>query len=166
MSDNLNVPTDSFADLLRSKRLEQKLSLQEVSEKLKLATARIEQLEQLRSLEGLNSFDRGHIRNYAELLNVDLSAFNLPVQQAQNLSSELKSVDQSGYDFSTPQTSKRLTKLIVIIILAGVGYLIVMGLLEMSETSSLTLPGIHTESLSLSPSELDEPPLLIQPSQD
>lgn len=169
MSEQPHVATESIAELLRSKRLEQKLSLEEVAERLKLTIARIEQLEQIRNLEGVTPFDRGHIRNYAALLKVDLSRFELPLQEAQNLSSELKSVEQQDLDFATPEMSKWVVTLVMVFVLLVVGYFIVMGLIDMTESQTVGLPEIRTEHLELTPSGSESAsglPNSIQPSQD
>ena len=67
----------SFAQVLRNKRLEKKLSLKQVSESLKLPTDRLEELEQKANIESLDPFERGHLRNYAALLDVDLSLIHI-----------------------------------------------------------------------------------------
>ena len=171
MSEQPQVATESIAELLRSKRLEQKLSLEEVAERLKLTVARMEQLEKIRDLDGVTPFDRGHIRNYAALLKVDLSRFELPIKQAQNLSSELKSVEQQDLDFATPEMSKWVVTLVMVLVLLVVGYFIVMGLIDMTESQTIGLPEIRTEHLELTPSNpdlkpKDELPPAIQPLQD
>lgn len=139
----------SFALVLRNKRLEKKLSLKQVSESLKLPIDRLEELEQKTSIDELDPFERGHLRNYAALLDVDLSAFMLSQDQAQNLSSKLKSVEQPGLNVQAPENSRRVYWAVVWILLLTLGYFLVTELLESDVPASVGIPSISSELVPL-----------------
>ncbi|HEY9017086.1 helix-turn-helix transcriptional regulator [Thiomicrospira sp.] len=145
----------SFAQVLRNKRLEKKLSLKQVSDSLKLPTDRLEELEQKSSIEDLDPFERGHLRNYAALLDLDLSPFMLSQDDAQNLSSKLKPVEQKGLNVQAPENSRRVYWFVVWVIVLVVGYFIVTGLLESDMADTVGLPSMSSEPLLLEYQEVE-----------
>lgn len=145
----------SFAQVLRNKRLEKKLSLKQVSDSLKLPTDRLEELEQKSSIEDLDPFERGHLRNYAALLDLDLSPFMLSQDDAQNLSSKLKPVEQKGLNVQAPENSRRVYWFVVWVIVLAAGYFIVTGLLESDMADTVGLPSMSSEPLLLEYQEVE-----------
>lgn len=145
----------SFAQLLRNKRLERKLSLKQVADSLKLPTDRLEELEKKSSIEDLNSFERGHLRNYAALLDVDLSPFMLSQDDAQNLSSKLKPVEQKGLNVQAPENSRRVYWTLVWVVVLVVGYFFVTNLLESDMAETVGLPSMSSEPLILESREVE-----------
>lgn len=145
----------SFAQVLRNKRLEKKLSLKQVSDSLKLPTDRLEELEQKSSIEDLDPFERGHLRNYAALLDLDLSPFMLSQDDAQNLSSKLKPVEQKGLNVQAPENSRRVYWFVVWVIVLVAGYFIVTGLLESDMADTVGLPSMSSEPLLLEYQEVE-----------
>ncbi|MBE0492903.1 MAG: helix-turn-helix domain-containing protein [Thiomicrospira sp.] len=141
----------SFAQVLRNKRLEKKLSLKQVSDSLKLPPDRLEELEQKTSLESLDPFERGHLRNYAALLDVDLSPFILSKSADQNYSSKLKPVQQKGLNVKAPENSRRVYWAVVWVVVLVAGYFLVTGLLDSNIVENVGIPSMNSESLMLEP---------------
>lgn len=141
----------SFAQVLRNKRLEKKLSLKQVSDSLKLPPDRLEELEQKASLESLDPFERGHLRNYAALLDVDLTPFMLSKSADQNYSSKLKPVQQKGLNVQAPENSRRVYWAVVWVVVLVAGYFLVTGLLDSNIVENVGIPSMNSESLMLEP---------------
>lgn len=145
----------SFAQLLHNTRLEKKLSLKQVSDSLKLPVDRLEELEKKTSMEDLDPFERGHLRNYAALLGVDLSPFMLSQDDAQNLSSKLKPVEQKGLNVQAPENSRRVYWTVVWVIVLVVGYFVVTNLLESDIAETVGIPSMSSEPLMLESREIE-----------
>ena len=149
MENNDSLSPASLSQLLRSKRVEQKLTFDQVADKLKLPVTKIEQLESKSSLAELDPFDRGHLRNYAALLGVDLKPFEPSSDEAQKMSAELKSVEQKGLNVNAPENSRRLFLALAFIILLIVGYFLVTQVIDMGQQVGGILPEMSTENLRL-----------------
>lgn len=80
-------------DLLTTAREQKKLSLMQVSEWLKVPekTLKIFESEGL-ELKNLDSFQRGYLRNYANLLDVNLDAFQHEFPKQVEMTSRMQSI--------------------------------------------------------------------------
>lgn len=166
MQTESNTKPQVFSEYLRRKRLEKKLTLEQVAERLKLSPARVEVLEKTTTISELTSFERGHLRNYAALLEVDISPFELEVAEARNVASDLKSVEQQDLVMEPVEMSKRIVWTVVILLLLAASYFIVSELIEMSNTERVDLPALNIQNIELESSELINHPLEINPQTD
>lgn len=155
MTNDIQQSVSLVAKLV-AERERQGLTLESVAEKLKLPVARIEQLEALDKLDNLSPFDRGHLRNYANLLGVSYQEIELSTDLAQELSSEIQSLGRSGFDFVTPRIGKWLLVLVLLSIVAIGGYYLVSVLLEFSNQSLDVLPQIETQFIDIAPNSSQE----------
>lgn len=155
-----------FSEYLRRKRLEKKLTLEQVAERLKLSPARLEVLETITSMDELTPFERGHLRNYAALLEVDMSPFALELSDARNVASDLKSVEQQDLVMEPVDLSKRIVWTIVILLLLVASYFIVIELIEISNTERVDLPALDIQNIELESSELINQTLEINSETD
>lgn len=134
-----------------------KLSLKQVSDSLKLPPDRLEELENKTSMDSLNPFERGHLRNYAALLDIDLTPFMLSKNEAQKFSADLKSVEQQNLNVRAPENSRRVYWIIVWALILVAGYFLVSGLMESDMGERVNIPNIMSESIDLEPSHFSEP---------
>ncbi|MDX1795824.1 MAG: helix-turn-helix domain-containing protein [Hydrogenovibrio sp.] len=94
MSEQLQTP-QQLSEMLKSKRKAQALSLEMVSERLKLTKEQLEYFESPElNLAELTPFQRGYLRNYAEVLGVDVSQFDTEFPDGIQVSSTLSKVEQ------------------------------------------------------------------------
>lgn len=110
-------------ETLKSARQAQALTLEMVSERLKLTKAQIEHFESPDlDLEKLTPFQRGYLRNYAEILSIDISEFENQFPNGMSVSSELSRVEQEEAEHG-PVISNRIMRwgswlVIVLIVVA------------------------------------------------
>lgn len=166
MQTESNATPQVFSEYLRRKRLEKKLTLEQVAERLKLSPLRVEGLENITSISDLTPFERGHLRNYAALLEVDMSPFALALSDARNFAADLKSVQQQDLVTEPIEMSKRIVWMVIILILLVASYFIVMELIEISNTERVGLPGLNVQNLELESTEPTNPALDIDPQTE
>lgn len=84
-------------ELLKEARVSQALTLEMVSERLKLTKAQIEYFESPDlDLEHLSPFQRGYLRNYADILSIDIGEFESAFPDGIAVSSHLSRVGQDS----------------------------------------------------------------------
>lgn len=84
-------------ELLKKERVSQALTLEMVSERLKLTKAQLEYFESPDlDLEQLSTFQRGYLRNYAEILSMDIGEFESAFPKGITVSSHLSKVEQDS----------------------------------------------------------------------
>lgn len=92
-SDEKPVFTD-LSRALRAAREQKKLSISDVAEQLKIASSHIQYFEgEHLDLTQLDPFQRGYLRNYSELLNVDIKPYESVFPEVVDVGSSLQSVD-------------------------------------------------------------------------
>lgn len=118
--DNNN---QTIGTLFKEARKAKSLTLEAVSDRLKLT---VEQLEFFESqdvdLAQLDPFQRGYLRNYAEVLGVDLSDFEKQFPDGRTVSSQLASVEQpekTAAPLLSTAILKWLSVSLIILIVAG-----------------------------------------------
>jgi cytoskeletal protein RodZ len=111
--------------LLRQARLEKNISFEQLSEHLKLAPEKIEALEAEADALNLSPFDRGHLRNYAAILGVDMTDHLVSVKQMEKTYSELKTIQQKNLNLQAPRNTRWLVSLVVIFGLAALAYVFI-----------------------------------------
>lgn len=119
----LDAATD-LGTLLKSERENRSLTIETIADRLKLSSDQIEFFEQTGiDLSALTPFQRGYLRNYAELLEVDISSFEMAFPDGRLVSSDLASVEQSDNG-----TSPLLSKSLLTWLTVGGMALIILGL--------------------------------------
>lgn len=110
---------------LKQEREEQGLSLEAVAEKLNLSVEQISNIESAQAdIVDLSPFERGYIRNYASLLEVDMQPFADDFPSGTGVGAELQPVQRFSYKVSKPIGSRGWVKktmtllLIVLLIIA------------------------------------------------
>lgn len=95
--ESSNEKPQVFTELSRalvSAREQKKLSVEDVAEQLKIAASHIQYFEgDDLDLTQLDPFQRGYLRNYSELLNVDISPYKTVFPEVVEVGSSLQSVD-------------------------------------------------------------------------
>lgn len=107
---------------LLAAREQKALSISDVADQLKIAQQHIEHFESEGvDLQSLDPFQRGYIRNYAELMNVDLADYEHLFPEAIQIGSSLQSVDleeQTGKPLLSIAGMRIITVLLIIVVVA------------------------------------------------
>lgn len=105
-----NTAKSELHETLKTARETQALTVEMVSERLKLTKTQIEYFESPElNLESLSSFQRGYLRNYADILSIDISEFESLFPKGTAVSSDLSRVGQDEAD-QKPVISNRLMR--------------------------------------------------------
>ncbi|NPA72230.1 MAG: helix-turn-helix domain-containing protein [Gammaproteobacteria bacterium] len=111
-------------------RMSKGLSLEEASSRLNLS------VEQLAKLEGdefnpgnLTTFERGYVRNYASLLNIDCTSIEAYFPEVNSVCTELHSVQRYSFPVNKPLLGKKITKWTLIL---SVGLIVLFLFLSVS----------------------------------
>lgn len=114
--------TPTLAQALRASREQQGLTLSELADQLKLPVEKVEALESVDDLASMNAFDRGHLRNYAALLNLDLAPYELNEAQQKQVAASIKLIQQKELNFHSFKWVKRVFVMAFIALLAVAVY--------------------------------------------
>lgn len=129
MKDKENTdPSLNMTDvrsLLRQKRLEKNLTFEQLSDLLKLSAERVEELENKADDLDLSPFDRGHLRNYAAILEVTIANTQLSSRQMEKTFAELRTIQQKNLNLQAPRNTRWLVTLVVVFILLGITYVFI-----------------------------------------
>lgn len=117
---DLNLYSTEMSSALRQKRLEKNLSFETLSDLLKLSAERIEDLENRADAIDLSPFDRGHLRNYAAILEVELDEYSS--KQMEKTFAELKTIQQENLNLQAPRNTRWLVTLVVLFVLLVLVY--------------------------------------------
>lgn len=112
----LNTP--ALGEALAQMRENQTFTLAELAGQLKLPPEKLVAFESATDLVSLNAFDRGHLRNYAALLRLDLTPYELSDSQQKALAAPLKSIQKNALDFEGANWLKPIVILVVLAVLA------------------------------------------------
>ena len=122
-----SIESSGLSEALKKARLQKKLSLVQVSETLKVAEHHLAAFEnEPLNITGLTPFQRGYLRNYAELLEVSLQPYEAHLQGHAELESSLKIIGQQ------PSALMKLTntKILLGLSIGVVAVLIIYSLLS------------------------------------
>jgi|ACQI01.1.fsa_nt_gi cytoskeleton protein RodZ len=111
----LEAKTDTHAIAQELKQARESLdwSLDQVAEKLNLSIEQIEKLEQIeKNIADLTPFERGYLRNYANLLDLDISSYENTFPDGVGVASDLHSVERYSYKLAKPIFSRRWAKIV------------------------------------------------------
>lgn len=101
----------TLPETLKQEREQQGLSLEVIAEKLNLSVEQISHIESAQAdIADLSPFERGYIRNYASLLEVDMKPFADDFPSGSGVGSELQPVQRYSYKMSKPISSRRWFK--------------------------------------------------------
>lgn len=115
----------ALSSVLAQTREEQGLSLQQVAEKLNLPIEQIESFESdTLELSQLNTFERGYLKNYAGLLEIDLQDFSALQSPSEGFESRIQlTQDYNDYaDETLVKGSAFLKTIFYLIIVALIAY--------------------------------------------
>ncbi|MDY0135678.1 MAG: helix-turn-helix domain-containing protein [Thiomicrospira sp.] len=111
-----------LGEAIHQARENQTLSVAELAAQLKLPPEKLMTFESATDLVSLNAFDRGHLRNYAALLQVDLTPYELSDREQKALAAPLRSIQQNALDFEGIKWLKPMVVLLVFVLLAWGAY--------------------------------------------
>jgi len=151
MTDNVEEVKPSLSKVLILAREAKGLSQQDVAEKLNLSVEKVAKTESIDEEEPkLTPFERGYLRNYANLVEVDLTSFPSFFPEETEVVSDIQLVQRFNYETTKPFTSRGWVKIMIYIVLAGLVFWLVssVGLdfyyeamsLATEEGSMLSLP--------------------------
>jgi cytoskeletal protein RodZ len=128
-----SLGSSELRGLLRQARLEKNISFEQLSEQLKIAPEKIEELEGAADSLDLSPFDRGHLRNYAAILGVDMSDHLMSVKQMEKTYSKLKTIQQKNLNLQAPRNTRWLVSLVVVFVVIALVYVFIDVFLNAQE---------------------------------
>jgi len=97
------------------------LTQEQASEALNLRLSHIQKLEHSGlELTGMNAFERGYLRNYAQFLNLEIDAYEDEFPEGGKVGSELKSMSRFQYPAPKPIMKGLFGKLILLIAILAI----------------------------------------------
>lgn len=118
-----------LSQLLRQKRQADGRTLEALADSFKVSTKHLAAFESDGfDLSQLDSFQRGYLRNYAALFEIDLAEYETFFPDGKLVSSELKSVDSARAHTAPLISTKSLKWMLVIFILLVAALLISINL--------------------------------------
>lgn len=111
----------SLSEVLLEARTKKDVSLEDLAEKLNLPVSQLQKFESdsLR-LGELTTFERGYLRNYASLLEIEIDRYQAAFPEGMAVGSDLQPLQRFSYNSSKPLLSKRWFKLLIFMALASV----------------------------------------------
>ena len=120
MNDNVEGSLNQLSGMLTLAREQKDMSMDEVAEKLNLSSKQLDKFEDSNlKIQELSTFERGYLRNYAALLEVDLSEFEEDFPSGISIGSELQSIQRDGYKTTKPIMSRLSIKMILLALVIG-----------------------------------------------
>lgn len=116
MTETVDKVKPKLSELLKAERETKGLSVEMVAEKLNLSVKQITKIESGESeLEELTNFERGYIRNYAALLEINLEEyeFNFPI--GSSVVAELQPIQRFNYRNGQPFFVKKWLKWVALL---------------------------------------------------
>ncbi|BBP42972.1 helix-turn-helix domain-containing protein [Thiosulfativibrio zosterae] len=124
-----SIESSGLSEALKKARLQKKLSLVQVSETLKVAERHLAAFEnEPLNLTVLTPFQRGYLRNYAELLEVSLQPYEADLQGQPELESSLKTIGQQPSQLMKLTNTKILLSLLIGVIAVLIIYSLLSGI--------------------------------------
>ncbi|MDX1346742.1 MAG: helix-turn-helix domain-containing protein [Thiomicrorhabdus chilensis] len=124
--ENVEVPLN---ELLSKTRKARHLSVEEAAKSLNLSVEQLENLEDAElNLAELSPFERGYLRNYMGLLELDESLYEIYFPSAQPVGSQLKSMKR--FQFVEPKPALFMSVgrfILILVILAAAGIAVWMS---------------------------------------
>lgn len=112
--------------LIVEARTEKQLSLDDVVERLKISKKHLEYFEsEALDVKHLDPFQRGYIRNYAELLELKIDKFEEAFPDGPQVSSQLQSVEQSD-SHASPLISAKSLKFIIAVFIVILAIILIL----------------------------------------
>ena len=152
----IETPSQPLNQLFKQYREEQSLSLETVSGMLNLSIPQLEALESDHlDLSSLTPFERGYIRNYANLLGISGTEFEQYFPKGDKVMSELHNV-QRYYTFQNKKPifgrtiARTLMMLLAVAFVSGVLYLV------WPDSQKTDAPGQSTTTIA--PPQYTQPP--------
>ncbi len=119
MSELESEEVVSISSKLKAMREQQGLTTAGVAETLNLSEEQIVDLENnIQSLKTLSPFQRGYLRNYANLLGMDMAELESQFPDGMGVGSDLFSVQRYSYKVSKPLMSRGWVKAVMYVVFA------------------------------------------------
>jgi cytoskeleton protein RodZ len=120
MTDESQDVKPDLSKLLIAARESKGYSQQDVADKLMLSLEQIVKIEEkCASEEVLTTFERGYLRNYATLIELDLSGFDALLPENESVEAKVELVQRFHYETSKPFMSRGWVKTLIYILLVG-----------------------------------------------
>jgi len=156
MTDSVSDAIPGLSEILVQARADKGLTLESVSEQLNLSITQLEKLEQPDlNLADLTTFERGYIRNYARLLDVDIKGYESVFPDGENVGADLQSVQRYSYKANQPIITQGWLKFIILMtVLIVAVWLFLESGIDLSDinfsqgqdnTADMPLPAINNE---------------------
>lgn len=126
MTDTVEQVNEQLVELLQKARKLQNITIGEAAERLNLSAKQLEKFEEPDlDLKKLSAFERGYLRNYAFLLDVNLEKFEIEFPRGLSVGSELQSIQRDNFKTRKPIKIGWFLKLVIFV---GLIFLVVWGL--------------------------------------
>jgi cytoskeleton protein RodZ len=118
-------------ELLMHARQQKQWSLEEVAQRLNLPVSQLEKFEQtaLNPVQ-MGPFERGYLRNYARVLEIDEQQFADYLPNSDQISSQLKSMQRFHYGTPKPLFSGRKMRFLMGLVFLGLLVWLVWSLMD------------------------------------
>ncbi|GAB6070700.1 hypothetical protein JCM30760_17970 [Thiomicrorhabdus hydrogeniphila] len=112
------IKTQPLQELLVQAREKKNMALAEAAKKLNLSVKQLEKFETSDlDLKNLTPFERGYLRNYAFLLNVDMKEFEDQFPAGMSIGSDLQTIHHDKFQTRKPFKISGWIKLLFIVLL-------------------------------------------------
>ncbi|MDX1352822.1 MAG: helix-turn-helix domain-containing protein [Thiomicrorhabdus sp.] len=120
MTDIVEDSNTQLSKLLILGREQKKMTVQEAADKLNLSSKQLEKLESSDvNPQELTTFERGYLRNYAALLEVDLQEFETYFPEGKSVGSELQSIQRDNFKTTKPVMNQLWVRVTLFIVVLG-----------------------------------------------
>jgi len=120
MTDVVEDVQPKLSEVLLEARTEKGLSLENLAEKLNLSVSQLQNFESdSLNLSELTTFERGYLRNYANLLDIEIDSYQAAFPDGMAVGSDLQPLQRFSYKSSKPLLSKFWVKLLIFIIVVA-----------------------------------------------
>ncbi|BCN93812.1 hypothetical protein THMIRHAM_15970 [Thiomicrorhabdus immobilis] len=121
MTETVENIKPMLAELLYESRQAEGLSLEAAAEKLNLPVEQLTKFEsQSLVLSELTTFERGYLRNYASLLNVDLDGYHGEFPDGKHVATNLQPIQRFSYKSTKPIMSRGWVKWMFLIVIFAI----------------------------------------------
>ncbi|MEA1990022.1 MAG: helix-turn-helix domain-containing protein [Pseudomonadota bacterium] len=140
MADAVEDVKPKLSEVLLEARTEKGLSLELLAEKLNLSVSQLQKFESdSLNLSELTTFERGYLRNYANLLEIEIDSYQAAFPDGMAVGSDLQPLQRFSYKSSKPLLTKFWVKLIIfIIVMAAIVWGVSLLEIDFSQTDMTT----------------------------
>lgn len=115
----------SLSQTFREARQAKDWSEEEVAKRLNITLAQLQKLESdALQLNTITPFERGYLRNYAQLVEIDLTPYEADFPHSDSVSSDLKSMERYRYPAPKPVFRGGFLRWVLVIVILLVGFML------------------------------------------